>query len=689
MPSNSNSAQSTAHVVRTPTGDATKVTLPFFLNHILPPLPTGLVPTEIVDMLAASPGNSSRKPITAKGRWRGFAQDPADLWQHGNESFRHLKGVVHSILKVSGHSSSIKFHQTRTGLSSRRGRRDEYLPDALLLDGHELGWNSIAAFGELRKGSTSEDIEEQYGLDPTIKRVGDSQRYDIAVHSPDGTTRTFRTVELLAGGNSGAMHCSGTRVWKVIEMEDEVETRRTMALKDSWVGPQQEPEGAIYERFYLDKMAVKQESTTPSPFLTVVCHGDVYMDHPTREALDCTRKFRQPSSMHSTFKSRSEIIEEAVQGAGDQSAPKRLVHYRIVFNEVGKSLDRETSLSKIFQALSRVALALRELHETGWIHRDVSPGNILLDDDGNILLSDLEYAKKMGEGEEFVVVRQLLRFARATRMTPVRDRYPALSARFEKQAAKIQAAREAIKRPIVLRHSESPDPPSDEPTFRYNSLHDMESLWWIAMYFLVKKEIVDPSADGDVSIASEAQRDFAAKLFRQHDRLARDDAMNRHDYFIEGTQTLPSHVSNIVRELARLRNVLWERYSVEETDQSAIDHTCAHGLHEDFRDIFDGLADATKSPEYSVRPFTYIPHSDEDNADDGVIWFSYNVRREFPVQIFNLKRDISATPSDPSIDYAQFQRAKKAKLEDPAQAGTANRVRPYLARRAKKLPTRR
>ena len=55
-----------------------------------------------------------------------------------------------------------------------------------------------------------------------------------------------------------------------------------------------------------------------------------------------------------------------------------------------------------------MSLALRELHQVGWVHRDVSPGNILLCDDGNILLSDLEYAKKMGEGEEFVVVRQFL-----------------------------------------------------------------------------------------------------------------------------------------------------------------------------------------------------------------------------------------------------------------------------------------
>lgn len=46
------------------------------------------------------------------------------------------------------------------------------------------------------------------------------------------------------------------------------------------------------------------------------------------------------------------------------------------------------------------------MHSAGWIHRDVSPGNILLGSDDSVLLGDFEYAKKMGEGEELRVVRQ-------------------------------------------------------------------------------------------------------------------------------------------------------------------------------------------------------------------------------------------------------------------------------------------
>lgn len=40
------------------------------------------------------------------------------------------------------------------------------------------------------------------------------------------------------------------------------------------------------------------------------------------------------------------------------------------------------------------SLALRALHLTGWLHRDISSGNILLVD-GIVKLADLEYAKNM------------------------------------------------------------------------------------------------------------------------------------------------------------------------------------------------------------------------------------------------------------------------------------------------------
>lgn len=44
-----------------------------------------------------------------------------------------------------------------------------------------------------------------------------------------------------------------------------------------------------------------------------------------------------------------------------------------------------------------VFTALKLMHTAGWLHRDVSIGNILIDESGHARLVDLEYAKKMGD----------------------------------------------------------------------------------------------------------------------------------------------------------------------------------------------------------------------------------------------------------------------------------------------------
>ena len=45
------------------------------------------------------------------------------------------------------------------------------------------------------------------------------------------------------------------------------------------------------------------------------------------------------------------------------------------------------------------------MHKAGWVHRDVSSGNILIEDNDECRISDLEYAKPFGSGEEFRIVR--------------------------------------------------------------------------------------------------------------------------------------------------------------------------------------------------------------------------------------------------------------------------------------------
>lgn len=87
-------------------------------------------------------------------------------------------------------------------------------------------------------------------------------------------------------------------------------------------------------------------------------------------------------------------------------------HYRIVYGEVCRPLYRITRLDHIFDHLCYILLgklppmhrcaftksdaveALEGLHEAGWVHRDISPGNILITETDSVKLSDWEYAKE-------------------------------------------------------------------------------------------------------------------------------------------------------------------------------------------------------------------------------------------------------------------------------------------------------
>ncbi len=49
--------------------------------------------------------------------------------------------------------------------------------------------------------------------------------------------------------------------------------------------------------------------------------------------------------------------------------------------------------------LPDVARALDAVHASGWVHRDVKPGNVLFDAQGRVALSDFGIARALGEGE--------------------------------------------------------------------------------------------------------------------------------------------------------------------------------------------------------------------------------------------------------------------------------------------------
>ncbi|KAJ3718230.1 hypothetical protein C8R42DRAFT_550433, partial [Lentinula raphanica] len=71
-------------------------------------------------------------------------------------------------------------------------------------------------------------------------------------------------------------------------------------------------------------------------------------------------------------------------------------HYRIVFQEYATTLYDERNLGNVLHAMSGILIALHYIHSAGWVHRDISGGNLYYYKHRNVgLLGDLEYAKRI------------------------------------------------------------------------------------------------------------------------------------------------------------------------------------------------------------------------------------------------------------------------------------------------------
>ncbi|KDQ61422.1 hypothetical protein JAAARDRAFT_54793 [Jaapia argillacea MUCL 33604] len=260
------------------------------------------------------------------------------------------------------------------------------------------------------------------GWDPTIIRhVTDNRTYfDITVHS-QGKAMQFRSSKFLSNLGAGAIRGRGTRVFRARRLNDEgKEVGEEVALRDVWVDVDRLREADIYQRLQTDVEALGPDSLKEFQrlFLTIVTHGDVLIDNVADRTLDLAMRNAEVSGSHvgkfhlwckPLALSRPDVNSSGASPTLDAPNLTRApvshsrhvhpqVHYRVVFQEVGVAVFEVKSLDKFFHVLVDGAKALDLMHACGWVHRDISSGNILQVGDGG-KLCDLEYAKKIdGEG---------------------------------------------------------------------------------------------------------------------------------------------------------------------------------------------------------------------------------------------------------------------------------------------------
>ena len=196
---------------------------------------------------------------------------------------------------------------------------------------------------------TSRDSD--LGYDPTITALpsttGVVRRYDITVHSENGETHAYRTIELL--GNSGGRHLlgRGTRVWKAVRVVNGEEVGEPVALKDVWVDDHRQREGHIYNCVSTSAASLNLQKDLQSATLTVLAHGDVIVNGIRDSRLMCYLT-SSPSAAVTAYELGASTTKPRIA--------KTQVHYRIVFKEIGTPISRITAPTQVFNALRHACI---------------------------------------------------------------------------------------------------------------------------------------------------------------------------------------------------------------------------------------------------------------------------------------------------------------------------------------------
>ncbi|KAJ3793984.1 hypothetical protein GGU11DRAFT_811558 [Lentinula aff. detonsa] len=381
---------------------------------------------------------------------------------------------------------------------------------------------------------------ENMGWDPTITfshRDSENRRqYNIIVKE-----RVYKTVKTLSDYSADNPLGRATRVWKVQDAQG-----KTRVLKDLWLEHDRLEEHKIYENIVKDvensappERKEKRRNTVAKHLLTPLDHcrvkvsgiadddtnlvilRDYDMNKARTVALISPSKSNPPKKQSVGFSfsgdQDAEFITHVSQDSGLQ-VPQRVVHnslqetkipndqryhYRIVFEEYATTIYDERNLANILKAIADVLLALHWIHSAGWVHRDISDGNLYYHKERNIgLIGDLEYAKKVDD--------QLHHNVRTG--TPYFMASEALSGKYSFYPYPITPQPpldpleeyESIPVPVPALKVDTPTP----PPFNHNALHDMESVWWVLVYTILFNE--DPAGP---SQNTSARQDLMNTLF--------------------------------------------------------------------------------------------------------------------------------------------------------------------------------
>ncbi|KAJ3575710.1 hypothetical protein NP233_g915 [Leucocoprinus birnbaumii] len=275
---------------------------------------------------------------------------------------------------------------------------------------------------------------------------GKKTKQDTVQQQQQKTKLFFKTIEAIYNPRYACISGRKTRVWKVIQVDGATADAKDIgeaevALKDIWIDASSRSEFEIQflineklkalkpkDYTWADKHLRAEIRTALSdfpknlPLMQIECGGwgAATKSRPAKAEIDTKILFPDepsPTPAKSGYSTNPQSTQKdrasASTGILSERAPpvnhdrefavKR--QYRLIYTQVGSSLYEAEDFCSSFMAIKDAFIALVLMFLAGWVHRDVSAGNIIVlkGADGRVLgrLSDLEYAKesdRVGEG---------------------------------------------------------------------------------------------------------------------------------------------------------------------------------------------------------------------------------------------------------------------------------------------------
>ncbi|KAJ8507113.1 hypothetical protein ONZ45_g10482 [Pleurotus djamor] len=444
--------------------------------------------------------------------------------------------------------------------------------------------------------------EEELGYDPDVERDSEG-RYVFTLPQRNGPPRRFRTSgssisEYRPNIITGRM----TRVWLVTEHWDDPIGATDYVLKDVWLGISDRTEKQVQTAIFagIDDFLKSDPQGHPfydddsvRPSLKDVLQGEVkYKDYfmtivtdhrgQTSKALakPAWRKtdlFSMDLVDHVPTHKQSQAIERAPTGetprplegqtslpiAYRRFAPRR--QYRVVFEEFCIDVGSLSKLGEVVDVLEQTLFALRLLFCAGWVHRDISCGNILAHKTSGgswqAKLSDLEYARK----------------------------YPSEDA----SASHDPKTGTPPFMPVEILQSEfiyvppthDDDGVDDIPTVVHNFQHDLESVYWILLWSSTLRTAVSLTSNGLPlrSFSEVFSCTMGASPARKH-RLCRHVMKPKSDM-----DSLPPPMRATFSLINDIRSHLYKQYWQREVSNRLQDPMSFTAIHLTFAALFARL----------------------------------------------------------------------------------------------------